>query len=68
MEPEPGNVTGQVVHRHAFEHRINWSYIALAAAVLVLALLVYDRTEAGGSVTGKGNNTLTGGVESNTNG
>lgn len=45
MEPEPSNVTGEVVHRHAFEHRINWGHVALALAGLSVAYLLLASSE-----------------------
>ena len=36
MEPAPENVAGEVVHRHSFEHRIDWGYVALALAAIVI--------------------------------
>ena len=72
MEPKPSNVTGEVVHRHAFEHRINWSHIALAGALIVVAGLVYSRTGSSGgtdsTIPGEEDKTLTRVIEANTNG
>jgi hypothetical protein len=38
MEPAPENVAGEVVHRHAFEHRIDWGHVALALAAVVIVV------------------------------
>lgn len=45
MEPEPSNISGEVVHRHAFEHRINWGHVALALAGLAVAYLLLASSE-----------------------
>jgi len=37
MEPNPENVSGEVVRKHSFEHRINWGHVALGLAVIYLA-------------------------------
>lgn len=37
MEPAPENVDGRVVETHSFEHRVNWSHVALALAALYVA-------------------------------
>ena len=38
MEPAPENIAGEVVHKHAFEHRIDWGYVALAVAAVVVVM------------------------------
>ena len=38
MEPAPENIAGEVVHKHAFEHRIDWGYVALALAAVVIVV------------------------------
>jgi len=42
MDPAPENVVGEVVHRHSFEHRIEWGHVALAAAAIVIVLTLFD--------------------------
>lgn len=37
MEPEPENVSGEIVRKHSFEHRINWGYLVLGLALLYIA-------------------------------
>ena len=51
MEPAPENVAGEVVHRHAFEHRIDWGHVAIAVAAvaIVVTLSGSDFVSAGGS-------------------
>jgi hypothetical protein len=51
LEPAPENVAGEVVHRHAFEHRIDWGHVALALAAVVIALTLFgsDSASVGGS-------------------
>lgn len=41
MEPAPENIAGEVVHRHSFEHRIEWGHVALAAAGIVIVVTVF---------------------------
>lgn len=41
MEPAPENIAGEVVHRHSFEHRIEWGHVALAAAAIVIVVTVF---------------------------
>jgi len=38
MEPAPENVAGEVVHRHAFEHRIDWGHVAIAVAAVAIVV------------------------------
>lgn len=38
MEPAPENVAGEVVHRHAFEHRIDWGHVAIAGAAVAIVV------------------------------
>lgn len=40
MEPQPENISGEVVRRHSFEHRINWGHVALGIAALYVAIQV----------------------------
>lgn len=51
MEPAPENIAGEVVHRHSFEHRIEWGHVALAAAAIVIVVTVFrsDSIPAGES-------------------
>lgn len=35
-DPNPDNISGEKVQRHVFKHSINWGYVALAVAVLLL--------------------------------
>jgi len=35
MKPTPENIEGQVVKRHSFEHKVDWSHVLLGAVVLV---------------------------------
>lgn len=51
MEPVPENIAGEVIHRHAFEHRVDWGHIALAAAAIVIVVTVSgsDGASTGGS-------------------
>lgn len=51
MEPAPENIAGEVVHRHSFEHRIEWGHVALAAAAIVIVVTVFgsDAVSAGES-------------------
>lgn len=37
MEPDPSNVTGEVVRSHSFEHRVNWGHVVLGLALLYAA-------------------------------
>jgi hypothetical protein len=46
MEPDPSNVTGEVVHRHSFEHRVNWGYVAVAFAALVVVYILFTESDA----------------------
>jgi hypothetical protein len=41
MDPAPENVVGEVVHRHSFEHRIEWGHVALAAAAIVIVVTLF---------------------------
>ena len=41
MQPAPENIAGEVVHRHSFEHRIEWGHVALAAAAIVIVVTVF---------------------------
>lgn len=41
MQPAPENIAGEVVHRHSFEHRIEWGHVALAAAAIVIVVAVF---------------------------
>lgn len=50
MEPDPSNVTGEVVHRHAFEHRVNWGHVALALAAVLVAWRVFSVASDGSDV------------------
>lgn len=36
-DPKPENIDGQKVQRHVFEHTVNWGYVALAIAVILVA-------------------------------
>jgi len=42
MEAKPENVDGKIIQKHTFTHELNWGYIAISAAVLVLAYVVYS--------------------------
>lgn len=35
-DPSPQNISGEKVQRHVFKHSINWGYVALALAVIVV--------------------------------
>lgn len=37
MEPDPSNVSGEVVRRHSFEHQVNWGHVVLGLAILYVA-------------------------------
>lgn len=39
-DPDPENITGQKVQRHTFKHEINWGYVSLAIALLVVGWLL----------------------------
>lgn len=41
MDPAPENIAGEVVHRHSFEHRIDWGHVAVAAAAIVIVVTVF---------------------------
>lgn len=51
MEPAPENIAGEVVHRHSFEHRIEWGHVALAAAAIVIVVTVFGSDTVSGSDT-----------------
>jgi hypothetical protein len=62
MDPAPENVVGEVVHRHSFEHRIEWGHVALAAAgiVIVVTLFGSDSVSVGESDIGSDTESDTG--------
>ena len=37
-DPDPSNISGEKVQRHVFKHSINWGYVAIAVAVVLLGL------------------------------
>lgn len=37
-DPNPSNITGEKVQRHVFKHSINWGYVAIAVAAVVVVL------------------------------
>lgn len=43
MEPDPSNVTGEVVHRHEYQHVVNWGYVAVAVAVIAVLYVAVAR-------------------------
>lgn len=45
-DPAPENIDGEVVHRHAFEHRINWGHVALSLAALVVVAIVLGGSDS----------------------
>lgn len=46
MEPAPENVSGEVVRRHSFEHRVDWGYVALGLLGLYVAYKVASALES----------------------
>jgi hypothetical protein len=36
-DPKPDNISGEKVQRHVFKHEINWGYVAVAVALIVVA-------------------------------
>lgn len=51
MEPAPENIAGEVVHRHSFEHRIEWGHVALAAAAIVIVVTLFGSDSVSDSVS-----------------
>jgi len=45
MEPLPENIDGAktVEYSHEIHHRVNWGYLAIGAAVIVVAYLYQQR-------------------------
>jgi len=43
-DPNPSNITGEKVQRHVFKHSINWGYVAIAVAAVVVALKLLSET------------------------
>ena len=43
-DPNPSNITGEKVQRHVFKHSINWGYVAIAIAAVVVALKLLSET------------------------
>jgi hypothetical protein len=41
LEPTPENIDGTVVEKHSFEHRVNWSHVALGVGMLAVAYVVH---------------------------
>lgn len=39
-DPMPENIDGSKVQRHEFKHVINWGYVSVALAALVVAYLI----------------------------
>lgn len=55
MEPDPENVSGEIVRKHSFEHQINWGQVVLGIAVLYVAyqaakLLDTDESDSGSDI------------------
>lgn len=46
MEPQPENITGEVVRRHSFEHQVNWSTLAVGLLGLFVAYKVASALES----------------------
>jgi Ni/Fe-hydrogenase subunit HybB-like protein len=46
-DPKPGNISGEKVQQHVFKHSINWGYVALALAVIVVGLKIAPVTSSG---------------------
>lgn len=44
MEPLRENIDGSKQVVHTVEHRVNWGYVALGVAAIVVALTVASRT------------------------
>jgi len=42
-DPAPANISGEKRVTHSVEHRINWGYVAVAVAVLVVVAVVGSR-------------------------
>ena len=42
MEPLPKNIDGEKRVVHRVEHEIQWAYVAGAAAVIVVGLVLFD--------------------------
>lgn len=38
LDPKPENIDGTVAQTHEFKHTINWSYIALSVALIVIGV------------------------------
>ena len=52
-DPNPSNITGEKVQRHVFKHSINWGYVAIAVAAVVVALkLLSDASDDEGKNQG----------------
>lgn len=40
-DPHPENIRGSKVQSHQFKHVVNWGYVSVAIALLVVAYLVW---------------------------
>lgn len=43
MEPDPSNVSGEIVHQHEYRHVVNWGYVAVAVAVIAVLYVAVGR-------------------------
>lgn len=39
-DPMPANIEGEKVQRHVFKHEINWGYVAVAVAAVIVVIYV----------------------------
>jgi hypothetical protein len=46
QDPIPENIDGQKTVVHTVEHQIQWGYVAIGAAGILLLLIVYKRMES----------------------
>lgn len=49
MEPDPSNVSGEVVERHEFKHVVNWSHVAVALAIFAVLYVGFIRDSGRGT-------------------
>jgi len=42
MDPAPENIEGRLVQKHTFHHEVNWGYVSIALAVIVLIYVLYS--------------------------
>lgn len=46
MDPQPENITGEVIQRHSFEHQVDWSMLVIGLLGLFVAFKVASALES----------------------